>query len=396
VDLPDPREVVVAPVTITPTKPLTPTHVKGLLWTDVLVKATSLVAPTRLVWNPRLAHLTTQTVAFWHHLDRTDPDTDWTAESEAAIGGRYVRFHQGESAERADPRGSAKRTEARALDPYFERIEADGWIHPAARRLLGLWQAEFDLLGVADPGLLDDRPLTWSARQVWSALAERGMLIDHRRFGGPVYLDGARWGMPIRQLAGADGHANYLVPILRELLPMVRPDRVFLLIYDEGLTADYLLLDRLLSEFGARVARLSLSRVAIDGAVRSSRYGGWAGVTLADLSAIRGSADEAAYRLGMRMYFVGVLDRRSRQSFRMDLLRRCVGRAARMGDVRLGEAQLTDARVGDAVSHQWSAPLEHQSGGAPPMTPEGYADPRRLIVQSLGRHPRNPPKAVLG
>ena len=31
--------LIVAPVTITPTKPLTPTHVKGLLWTDVLVKA---------------------------------------------------------------------------------------------------------------------------------------------------------------------------------------------------------------------------------------------------------------------------------------------------------------------------------------------------------------------
>jgi hypothetical protein len=194
--------------------------------------------------------------------------------------------------------------------------------------------------------------------------------------------------MPIRQLAGADGHANYLMPILRELLPMIRPDRVFLLIYDEGLNADYLLLDRLLAEFGASVARLSLSRVAIDGAVRSSRYGGWAGVTLADLGAVRGSADEAAYRLGMRMYFVGVLDRRSRQSFRMDLLRRCVGRAARLGA----------GPGGDAVTHQWSAPLVHHGRGARaslPMTPEGYADPRRLVVESFGRHPRNPPKAVV-
>jgi hypothetical protein len=360
VDLPNPGEVVVAPVTITPTKPLTPTHVKGLLWTDVLVKATSLVTPTRLVWNPRLAHLTTQTTAFWNHLDRTEPDTDWSAESEAAIGGRYVRFHQGKPV-----------IEPRALDPYFERVEADGWIHPAARRLLGLWRAEFGLLGVADPGLTDDRPLTWSAGTVWRALAERRMLIDHRRFGGPVYLDGARWGMPIRRLAGADGHANYLVPILRELLPMIRPDRVFLLIYDDGLAADYLLLDRLLSEFGAGVARLSLSRVAIDGAVRSSRYGGWAGTTLADLCAVRGSADEAAYRLGMRMYFVGVLDRRSRQSFRMDLLRRCVGRAARLGAARDGDASL-------------------------PLNPAGYVDPRRLTVGSLGRHPHSPLKAVFG
>src|SRR5256885_8550320 len=86
--------LIVAPVTITPTKPLTPTHVKGLLWTDVLVKASGRIADTRLVWNPQLAHLTSQTTAFWHYLDRTEPATDWSAESETAIGQRYLRFHR--------------------------------------------------------------------------------------------------------------------------------------------------------------------------------------------------------------------------------------------------------------------------------------------------------------
>jgi hypothetical protein len=360
VDLREGREVVIAPVTITPTKPLTPTHVKGLLWTDVLLKATSLVAPARLVWNPRLAHLTTQTIAFWEYLDRVEPATDWSAEQQSGIGARYVRFHRGKSA--AGPR---------ALDGYFQRVEADGWMHPAARRMLELWRREFDLLGVADPGLTDDRPLGWSAETTRTELADRRLLIDHRRFGGPVYLDGPRWGMPVRHLIGADGHANYLLPILRELLPMIRPDRLFLLLYDDALTADYLLLDRVLTEFGGAVARLPLSRVAIDGTVRSSRYGGWSGSTLGDLSAIRGSADEAAYRLGMRLYFVGVLDRRSRQSFRIDLLRRCVGRAARK----------TGADAGDA-------PVR--------VTPDGYVDPRRLTVELLGRHPKNPPKGVYG
>ena len=362
-DLREAREVVVAPVTITPTKPLTPTHVKGLLWTDVLIRATSLIAPTRLVWNPRLAHLTTQTTAFWEYLDRTEPDTDWSAEGEPAIGGRYVRFHQARPPIRP-----------RALDEYFDRVEAEGWIHPAGRRLLGLWRREFDRLDVADPGLTADRPLTWSAGTAIRELTGRRMLIDHRRFGGPAYLDGARWGMPIRQLIGADGHANYLLPILRELLPMIRPDRLFLLIYDDGLAADYLLLDRVLTAFGGSVARLPLSRVAIDGTVRSSRYGGWTGATLADLSAIRGSADQAAYRLGMRLYFVGVLDRRSRQSFRLDLLRRCVGRAARH--------PVPDAPdAGDACVR---------------VTPDGYVDPRRLTVELLGRHPKTPPKGIFG
>ena len=385
--IPDVREIVVAPVTITPTKPLTPTHVKGLLWTDVLVKATSLVAPTRLVWNPRLAHLTTQTTAFWEYLDRTAPDTDWRSESEAAIGARYVEFHLRASG--GDPR---------ALDPYLERIESDGWIHPAARRMLDLWRDELDLLGVPDPGLTDDRPLGTDAGVVYRTLAERGMLIDHRRFGGPVYLDGARWGMPIRQLAGVDGHANYLVPILRELLPLIRADRLFVLPYDEGLTADYLLLDRALGELGARVARLPLSRVAIDGTVRSSRYGGWTGATLADISATRGSADVAAYRLGMRLYFVGVLDRRSRQSFRMDLLRRCVGRAARLLDQTAAEAPpARPPSTGPGTPSRSPDGPDPIPADAPlRLAPPGYVDPRRLTVQLLGRHPRRPPKEVFG
>jgi hypothetical protein len=350
-------EVVVAPVTITPTKPLTPTHVKGLLWTDVLVKATARLAPTRLVWNPRMATQTTQTTAFWHHLDRTEPDTDWAGESEAALGERYVRFHRGQPV-----------IEPRDLDPYFTRIERDGWIHPAGRRLLQCWRRELDQLHVPDPGLTDERPLGWSAERALTALAERDLLIDHRRFGGPLYLDGARWGMPIRQIVGADSHPNYLVPILRELLPLIRPDRLFLLLYDEGLTGDYVLLDRVLSTFGARVTRLPLSRVPIDGAVRSSRHGGWTGATLADISATCGSAEAEAYRLGMRLYFVGMLDRASARSFRMDLLRRCVGRAARL---------LADDAPDDPG-------FDKRLHG---LCRDGYVDPYRLTVSLLGRRP---------
>jgi hypothetical protein len=358
----DGLELIVAPVTITPTKPLTPTHVKGLLWTDVLVKASAQIADVRLVWNPRMSNLTTQTIAFWDYLDRTEPETDWSGESEAGIGGRYVRFHQGNPLVRP-----------RDLDPYFERIEHAGWMHPAARRMLGLWRAQFDLLHVPDPGLTDPRPLAWSAEVALDALARRRLIVDHRRFGGPVYLDGARWGMPIRQLVGTDRHANYLLPVLRELLPMVRPGRLFLLLFDDGLASDYALLERVLTEFGAVSTRLSLSRVPIDGTARSSRYGGWTGSTLADISATSGSADADAYRLGMRMYFVGLLDRRSTQSFRMDLVRRCVGRAARI------LAQNRDAA--DDASEQHLRLLVSLSRAG------GYVDPRRLTMSLFGRRP---------
>ncbi|GGZ50216.1 hypothetical protein GCM10010387_50710 [Streptomyces inusitatus] len=358
-------ELVVAPVTITPTKPLTPTHVKGLLWTDILVKATARSTPVRLVRNNRAASITTQSTAFWHYLDLTEPDTDWSGESDTRIGERYIRFH----AERREP-------DRRAIGDYLSRAD-DGWIHPAGRRTLSLWRTQLDLLGVDTEGLTDDRPLALPARTAVEALAGRGLLIDHRRFGGPVHLDGTRWGIPLRQLIDSDGHPNYLLPILRDLIPMIRPGRTFLLVFDDGLAADYLLLERVLSEFGARVARLALSRVPIDGGARSSRYGGWHGTTLADLSSAPGTASRAAYRLGMRLYFTGTLHRRSAQPFRMRLLRRCVGHAARLLDQPAADSD-------GAAGHRLARTLSRL------RAQQGYVDPYRLTTAYVRGKPPAP------
>ncbi|MFE2277703.1 hypothetical protein ACFXAE_10670 [Streptomyces sp. NPDC059454] len=123
-------------MTITPTKPLTPTHVKGFLWTDVLVRTSAFVTGVRLVWNNRMATVTTRSTAFWRYLDLTEPDTDWSREPEARIGQRYVAFH-------SEPR----ETDRRVLEGYLARAD-DGWIHPAARRMLDRRRSELELLGV--------------------------------------------------------------------------------------------------------------------------------------------------------------------------------------------------------------------------------------------------------
>ncbi|MGW8767448.1 hypothetical protein ACWGN5_33660 [Streptomyces sp. NPDC055815] len=361
-------DLLVAPVTITPTKPLTPTHVKGLLWTDLMVKASAQLTGVRLVWNNRMATVTVQSAAFWRHLDRTEPDVDWSGESEERIGERYVRFH-------AEPR----EPEPRAIREYLARADEDGWIHPAGRRMLSRWRRQLELLGVDNPGLADDRPLAMPARSLVQALAERDLLIDHGRFGGPVYLDGTRWGLPLRRLISGDGIPNYLVPILRELVPLIRPGRTFLLVHDDGITADYVLLARVLGVFGARVARVPLSRVSVDGRNLSSRYGGWRGVTLADLSAVPGTAGPDAYRLGMRLYFAGTLHQESAQSFRPELLRRCVGRAAGL----LARAPSgSDAPTGPPLA----ASLSRLRAG------RGYVDPYRLMTAVQGKRglPLNP------
>ncbi|WP_067497440.1 hypothetical protein [Actinoplanes sp. TFC3] len=352
-------ELFVVPVTITPTKPLTPTHVKGLLWTDILVRATARILPVTLVWNPRMANLTTQTTAFWHYLDASEPGTNWSQATEGEIGLRYVRFH----AEGQPPH-------PRELDPYFERVEREGWIHPAARRLLELWTAQLNHLGVTDPGLTAVRPLACGEDELLDRLREHDLLVDHARYGGPVYLDGPRWGLPLRQVVGADAHANYLVPILRDLLPAIQPGRTFLLLYDDGLNPDYVLLERVLQEFGADVSRLPLSRVPIDGAVRSSRYGGWTGSTLGDLTGLFGDVEARTYRLGMRLYFAGTLHRGSPQSFDVAMLRRCMTRAQRI----LGQAPDNGSQDADLRLLNRCLGRDHT-----------HVDPYRLTTTLLGK-----------
>lgn len=65
------RKVLLAPVTVTPAKPLTPSHLKGLLWTDVMFRATAPLADVTYHYSPTAYHLTEQTLGFWEFLDRT-------------------------------------------------------------------------------------------------------------------------------------------------------------------------------------------------------------------------------------------------------------------------------------------------------------------------------------
>jgi hypothetical protein len=362
------ESLALAPITITPTKPLTPSHVKGLLWLDVIRKGTSELVETAYVWNSRTPNLSAQTLAFWEYLDRTRSEADWAHASEDELGELYVRCHA-----QAEPPGFD------ALHPYLERVEAEGWVHPASRRLIELWQEQLELLGVEDPGLGVDRAPGLSAEEALALLAERGLLVDHRRFGGPAYVDGARWGLPLRQVIGEDGHANYVLTVLRELMPLIGGHDRLLLAFDEGLAEDYVLIDRVLGELGAEVSRLALGRVPIDGAVRPSRRGGWEGHTLADLSRLcLEHFDLPVYRLGMRIYFIAILKRSSPQSFRADLLRRSMLRAQRI----LGAPR---ASAGD----------DYLGFLRETLADGGYVDPHRLTTALLDRHRRVPTERIV-
>ncbi|BCB75183.1 hypothetical protein GCM10022251_34590 [Phytohabitans flavus] len=314
------RRVLVAPVTVTPSKPLGPSHLKGLFWTDVMVRATAHLAHVTYRYSPTTYHLTEQTLAFWEYLDRTLGDVDYSAMSEEDIGEHYVGFRaEGHTASTA------------ALRPYAHAVELHGWTHPAGARVLELWRDQYTALGLHDPGLTAHQPPAMGLDEVIDRLGASGMCLDLRRHGGPVYLDATRHGLPLRQIAAADGRPNYVACALRELVPLSQGHDEVVLLYDREIEPDYHLLQVVLSDLGHTVHRVPLGRVPIDGHIRSARHGGWRDTSArALLDAVGAEVDADAVRLGMRLYFIAVLGPGQQQSFRLDLLRQCLHRAERL------------------------------------------------------------------
>ncbi|WP_308295046.1 hypothetical protein [Streptomyces sp. NK08204] len=353
------RRVLLAPITVTPSKPLTPSHLKGLLWTDVMYRATAQLAEVTYRYSPTTYHLTEQTLGFWEYLDRTVGDTDYSGLTEEAIGELYVGY-----------RSEGQRAGLAALRPYEEAVELHGWVHPASARVLELWAAHYARLGMHDPGLLAHQPPGLGLEEVIDRLGAVGMCLDQRAYGGPVFLDATRYGLPLRQIVDAQGRPNYLACALRELVPLAPRFDEMVLLYDRELEPDYLLLERTLSEFGATVRRVTLGRVPIDGVIRSARHGDWHDHTTgAVLSRAAAEYDDPVLRLGLRLYFIAVLGQGQQQSFRHEALRQSLARAARL----LSRASATDpAPLEEVLSRHRGDHL--------------YVNPYRLTSSLLARH----------
>ena len=367
--VPPRKNVLLAPVTVTPTKPLTPSHLKGLLWTDVMFRATAPLAEVTYRYSHTTYHVTEQTVGFWEYLDRTHGETDYTRLSEEDIGDLYVGYRSAEQGQSAD-----------VLRPYRDAVEHSGWVHPASERMLRLWAGHYERLGMHDPGLREHQPPGLGLEEMIERLAAVGLVLDQRQCGGPVYLDLTRYGMPLRRIVTTDGRPNYLACALRELLPLVPWYDEVVLLYDRELDADYQLLNRVLTRLGPTVRRVPIGRVPIDGKITSARHGGWhdhtAGALLraaADASDTGAGVDAGALRLGMRLYFIATLGPGQRQSFRHDLLRNCLTLAARLLN-RSGAAAGTGAGDGDLPG----ALDRHRRGHT-------YVDPYRLTCSLLGK-----------
>jgi hypothetical protein len=361
--------VLLAPITVTPTKPLTPSHLKGLLWTDVMYRATSRLADVSYRYSPTTYHPTEQTLAFWEYLDRALGDVDYAELSEEDIGALYVRH-------RAEP----TRTPFSVLRSYAEAVETCGWVHPATTRVLELWTTHYARLGMHDPGLTRHQPPGFGLEEALEHLDVHGMCLDHRDVHGPVYLDQTRFGLPLRQIVSADGQPNYLACALRELLPLAPDFDEIVLLYDREMDADYQLLERALSTCGPTVRRVPIGRVPIDGTIRSARHGDWRGLDAAALvDTMAAGHSSSVLRLGMRLYFIASLGPGQRESFREDLLRQSLQRATRLLDVgQPGEPGL------DPTEHLARQRREHH-----------YVDPYRLTTSLLAKHRPAPTRELL-
>ena len=355
--------VLLAPVTITPAKPLTPSHLKGLLWTDVMYRATGMIADVTYRCSHTTYHPCEQTVGFWEYLDTTVGDTDYAGCSEEEIGELYVRY-----------RASGRRAPFAAHRSYVDAIDRHGWVHPASARILELWGGQYARLGLHDPGLTEHQPPGMTLDEVIDRLCAADLAVDLRAHGGPVYLDATRHGLPLRQIVAADGRPNYLACALRELVPMVGDYDEVVLLYDLELEPDYLLLQRVLTRFGATVRRVGIGRVPIDGRIVSARHGGWHDHSAGQLlNAARSRYSEAAIRLGMRLYFIAMLGPGAEASFRRDLVDRWLRRAEQLLSVHIGPYRADLA--GFLTRHRG----EHS-----------YVDPYRLTSSLLSRHARGP------
>jgi hypothetical protein len=314
-------------------------------------------------------HQTEQTLGFWEFLDREVGEVEYQDLDEQEIGALYMRF-----------RGTGRQPSSEALRPYAAAVE-QGWVHPAATRVLDLWRGHYATLGLHDPGLAEYQPPEYSLAETTERLAWAGILLDHSALGGPVFLDLTSEGRPLRQIIGPDGRPNLLACALRDLLPLApRYDEVVLL-HDPELDADYRLLARALDRCGAVTRTVAVGRVPIEGRIAATREGGWQEVT-ADrlLPRLAERFDGPALRLGARLYFVATLGPGDRQSFREDVLSHTVARAQRILDAACERGPHTPAEM----------TVRHRHRGA-----RHFTDPYRLTTGLLARHRPRPTMDLL-
>lgn len=283
-----------APVGITPTKPLTPSHLKGLLLLDSLHKIGSTFTKTGVWHNRRTWDTSLQTIRFWIFLDNFHPLADYKSLTEIEIGDLYVECFQ-----------SKVLPTENEVAYYIYLVEQEGYVHPASQRIIEVWGHTFDVLGLDNSALLHSTSFCLSQQELLERLQAKNLLLDQRHFGGPVFLDMTSQGQQLRTLISEHGTPNYLIAILRDLLAHAKDCKSICLYHDAGVERDYVLLEKILKNFDICCQRTSFSRVPVQGRVVSAKNGGWHNYTAGTLlERVASGYSRTEIRLGFRLYFL--------------------------------------------------------------------------------------------
>lgn len=270
------------------------------------------VLHNRRSWDASL-----QTLGFWCYLDDWAEVKGFSRLGECDIGRLYVESHK-----------HAVSPSIEKLQYYLSMVECHGFIHASSRRILDIWSELFTRLGLEGLGLCVSQPLKMSTNELLKYLGDRDLLLDHRHFHGPAYLDLTSFGQPLRSVLSETGLPNYLASLLRDLLAVVKEYDRIVLFHDVGIERDYKLVQSLLEREGVSCSRVSFSRIPVAGRTDGARAGGWEGNTVADVMSRVGSTFSLqALRIGVRLYFLHYVGLRRPKSFKEDELRACLVQA---------------------------------------------------------------------
>ena len=315
------------PVGITPTKPLTPTHVRGLLHLDGLVRLHRRLGPARVAHNRRLWDLSQQTLQFWHWLDTHHAGTDFQGLSDDQVGHLYLQCAK-----------SGHKVPSDELLALWRRTHDEGHVHPASQALLKHWLPQLDHIGVDAGTLLAEHTPAATEGELLDTLASLGLLIDQRGVGGGVYVDMTFHGFGLRQIVSEDGVPNYMHGLLREAIHLPRQGAARMNLFCDGsVERDFMLIQRVLEGLGSRVTRISFPRVLMDGQPLSYRQDGGFYTLSSMLERDAGRHTRREMRLALRLLFLQMHGIKRAFDFRWDALDRACALARRVIE-QIGDA----------------------------------------------------------
>jgi hypothetical protein len=295
------------PIGITPTKPLTPTHVKGLLHFDALTRLHRIIEPIGVAHNRRVWDMSLQTARFWTYLDLHHGQLDFDALSESQIGQLYARF----SREGTD-------VPVAALEAMIAKVESEGYVHPSARCVLQSWVRHLQRIGL-DTGLLtESHALDISVQGILCKLSTFGDLVDQREFGGGVLWTAWTGHRATRTLISELGLPNYVVALLRQAHDLAQSYNTVHLFYDLSVERDFILLEDFLQALGVQSNRIGFPRMTSNGRALSFRAEDDV-VTLGQMICrYENDYGDLCIALGLRLYFLHLSGLRKSFDFSWD------------------------------------------------------------------------------